>query len=177
MQCSNRSRGLVFTNLVDFDMLYGHRNDVKGYGEALTVFDNALPELIAALGPEDLLIVTADHGCDPATPSTDHSRNTYRFLRWARRPKPACKHRCARYVCRHCGDNPNVFGMDNPLQGTSFYQQIVGRRCDEYTISTGKAGGCLYTGRTSLVPKVVLVLGSGLGDYADRMEQGAGDFL
>ena len=66
--------GLVFTNLVDFDMLYGHRNDVKGYAEALLEFDSALPKIIRALGPEDLLIITADHGCDPTTPSTDHSR-------------------------------------------------------------------------------------------------------
>ena len=66
--------GLCFTNLVDFDMVYGHRNDVEGYAKALTYFDSRLPELVAALKEEDLLIITADHGCDPATPSTDHSR-------------------------------------------------------------------------------------------------------
>ncbi len=66
--------GLCFTNLVDYDMLYGHRNDVDGYAKALTYFDERLPELLAAMGPEDILMITADHGCDPATPSTDHSR-------------------------------------------------------------------------------------------------------
>lgn len=66
--------GLVFTNLVDFDMIYGHRNDVDGYAKALTYFDSRLPELLAGLGDEDLLMITADHGCDPVTPSTDHSR-------------------------------------------------------------------------------------------------------
>lgn len=66
--------GLCFTNLVDFDMVYGHRNDVEGYVKALTYFDSRLPELVAGLREEDLLIITADHGCDPATPSTDHSR-------------------------------------------------------------------------------------------------------
>lgn len=66
--------GLCFTNLVDFDMVYGHRNDVEGYAKALTYFDSRLPELVAGLKEEDLLILTADHGCDPATPSTDHSR-------------------------------------------------------------------------------------------------------
>ena len=66
--------GLLFTNLVDYDMLYGHRNDVDGYAKALTYFDERLPELLAALKNEDILMITADHGCDPSTPSTDHSR-------------------------------------------------------------------------------------------------------
>ncbi len=68
------ARGLIWTNLVDFDMLYGHRNDAAGYAAALTAFDRRTPELMAALGPRDILIITADHGCDPTTPSTDHSR-------------------------------------------------------------------------------------------------------
>ena len=66
--------GLCFTNLVDYDMLYGHRNDVEGYAKALTYFDERLPELLAAMRDEDILMITADHGCDPSTPSTDHSR-------------------------------------------------------------------------------------------------------
>lgn len=66
--------GLCFTNLVDYDMLYGHRNDVEGYAKALTHFDDRLPELLSKLRDEDLLMITADHGCDPITPSTDHSR-------------------------------------------------------------------------------------------------------
>jgi phosphopentomutase len=67
-------RGLVFANLVDFDQLYGHRNDVEGYARALEEFDAWLPRFRAALLPDDLAILTADHGCDPTTPSTDHSR-------------------------------------------------------------------------------------------------------
>ncbi|HET8549792.1 MAG TPA: phosphopentomutase, partial [Bryobacteraceae bacterium] len=66
--------GLIFVNLVDFDMLYGHRNDIEGYARALEEVDVWLPSLLAQLGEDDLLIVTADHGCDPTTPSTDHSR-------------------------------------------------------------------------------------------------------
>jgi phosphopentomutase len=66
--------GLIFVNLVDFDMLYGHRNDVEGYAAALERFDAWLPQLEAQLAPDDLLVLTADHGCDPTTPSTDHSR-------------------------------------------------------------------------------------------------------
>jgi phosphopentomutase len=66
--------GLIFANLVDFDMLYGHRNDVEGYARALEEVDAWVPALRAALEPGDLAIFTADHGCDPTTPSTDHSR-------------------------------------------------------------------------------------------------------
>lgn len=66
--------GLCFINLVDFDMLYGHRNDVEGYAAALTYFDEKLPEIMAGLKEDDVLMITADHGCDPSTASTDHSR-------------------------------------------------------------------------------------------------------
>lgn len=66
--------GLIMTNLVDFDMLYGHRNDVEGYARALEEFDERLPEIYAALRSEDMLIITADHGCDPTLPGTDHTR-------------------------------------------------------------------------------------------------------
>lgn len=67
-------RGLIFTNLVDFDMLYGHRNDAAGYANALAACDAGLAGIVDALHPGDLLLLTADHGCDPTTPSTDHSR-------------------------------------------------------------------------------------------------------
>jgi phosphopentomutase len=66
--------GLIFVNLVDFDQQYGHRNDVEGYAAALEEFDAWLPEFFAAAREGDLAILTADHGCDPTTPSTDHSR-------------------------------------------------------------------------------------------------------
>ncbi len=66
--------GFVFVNLVDFDMLYGHRQDVDGYAAALSAFDRWLPSMIEAMGEEDRLFITADHGCDPADQSTDHTR-------------------------------------------------------------------------------------------------------
>ena len=66
--------GLIFVNLLDFDMLYGHRNDVEGYARALEEVDAWAPSLLDKLGEEDVAIFTADHGCDPTTPSTDHSR-------------------------------------------------------------------------------------------------------
>jgi phosphopentomutase len=66
--------GLLMANLVDFDMVYGHRNDIRGYCSALEDFDRRLPEILQALSADDVLIITADHGCDPTTASTDHSR-------------------------------------------------------------------------------------------------------
>jgi phosphopentomutase len=66
--------GMIFVNLVDFDQNFGHRNDVEGYARALEAVDDWFPSLEARLRPDDLLILTADHGCDPTTPSTDHSR-------------------------------------------------------------------------------------------------------
>ena len=68
------NKGIIYTNLVEFDSLWGHRNDYKGYAKGLEDFDARLPEIFAAMKPTDCLIITADHGCDPTTPSTDHSR-------------------------------------------------------------------------------------------------------
>lgn len=76
-------KGLIFTNLVDFDMVYGHRLDAAGFGRALEEFDAALPSLLDLLEPSDLLLVTADHGCDPTTPGTDHSREYVPLLAWS----------------------------------------------------------------------------------------------
>jgi phosphopentomutase len=69
-----QAEGLIFANLVDFDMLYGHRNDIEGYAKALEEADGWIPQLTAGLNDGDVAILTADHGCDPTTPSTDHSR-------------------------------------------------------------------------------------------------------
>lgn len=73
-QIKEDTKGLIFTNLVDTDMLYGHRNNIDGYAKALEYFDSKLPEIMATLKETDMLIITADHGNDPSTPSTDHSR-------------------------------------------------------------------------------------------------------
>ncbi|MGA9768344.1 MAG: phosphopentomutase [Blastocatellia bacterium] len=80
-------RGLIFTNLVDFDMLYGHRNDVEGYARALEAFDARLPEIQEAMSDDDLMIITADHGCDPGDVSTDHTREYVPVLAWGRRAR------------------------------------------------------------------------------------------
>ena len=80
--------GLCFINLVDFDMLYGHRQDVDGYARALSEFDEALPSVIDALRDDDLLIITADHGCDPGDDSTDHTREYIPLLVYGRGVRP-----------------------------------------------------------------------------------------
>ena len=82
------SRGLIFTNLVDFDMLYGHRLDIQGYGQAIEEVDAVLPALLRRLKPGDLLIFSADHGCDPLGPSTDHSREYVPILTTGPRAAP-----------------------------------------------------------------------------------------
>jgi len=81
--------GMIFTNLVDFDQLYGHRNDVEGYARALEAVDGWIPSLEARLRPDDLAILTADHGCDPTTKSTDHSREYVPLLVFGKNVKAA----------------------------------------------------------------------------------------
>ncbi|NLK88395.1 MAG: phosphopentomutase [Clostridiaceae bacterium] len=80
----NSFDGLVFTNLVDFDMQFGHRNDMEGYAKALMEFDARLPEITGAMDDGDVLVITADHGCDPSTESTDHSREYVPLLVYGR---------------------------------------------------------------------------------------------
>lgn len=81
--------GLCFVNLVDYDMLYGHRRDVDGYAKALSYFDKRLPEILERLGEEDILMLTADHGCDPAyLRTTDHTREYTPFLMYGKKVKP-----------------------------------------------------------------------------------------
>ena len=80
--------GLIFANLVDFDQQYGHRNDVEGYARALEEFDRWLPDFQQKLAPGDLLVITADHGCDPTTVSTDHSREYVPLLVYGQKSRP-----------------------------------------------------------------------------------------
>lgn len=81
MQLADKDfEGLAFINLVEFDMVYGHRNDVDGYANAISEFDAAFGQFLPKLKQDDIVIITADHGCDPATPSTDHSRETVPML-------------------------------------------------------------------------------------------------
>lgn len=86
-EIQENTEGLIFTNLVDFDMLYGHRNNIEGYAKALEYFDNKLPVIMENMKDTDMLIITADHGNDPSTPSTDHSREYIPVLIYGKQVK------------------------------------------------------------------------------------------
>jgi phosphopentomutase len=85
---NNESRGLIFSNLVDFDMLYGHRRDTEGYAKALEHFDARLPEILKALKADDLFVITADHGNDPTKEGSDHTREYAPLLVYGKSAKP-----------------------------------------------------------------------------------------
>ena len=116
--------GLCFANFVDFDMQYGHRNDAEGYARALNEFDAWLGGFLSLLGEDDVLIITADHGCDPATPSTDHSREYVPILICGKKIKPrdlgtlsgfSC---IAKTVCE-------IFGVEIDCEGQSIVKEIL----------------------------------------------------
>ena len=86
--CQTPSNGLIFANLVDFDALYGHRNNPRGYADALEAFDRRLPEIESAMRTGDVTMLTADHGHDPTTPSTDHSRERVPLLVFGQHVRP-----------------------------------------------------------------------------------------
>jgi len=118
-------RGLAFANLVDFDMLYGHRNDAAGYGAALEAFDRDLARLLARLAAGDLLIITADHGCDPAHPGSDHTREYVPLLAWGPGLTPAPLGTRAAFA--DVGATIlDIFGVGHDLPGTSFLAAILG---------------------------------------------------
>lgn len=81
-------REIIFTNLVDTDMLFGHRNNAKGYGEAIEEIDDYLEKILPLIGENDLLIITADHGCDPTVPGTDHTREQVPVLYYSKNIEP-----------------------------------------------------------------------------------------
>jgi phosphopentomutase len=118
-------RGLVFANLVEFDSSYGHRNDPAGYATALEAFDRRLPEIVAALRDDDVLVVTADHGNDPTTPSTDHSREQVPLL-VAGAPVAGGRSLGERPSFADCGATlADLLGVEPPPAGTSFAAEIT----------------------------------------------------
>ena len=117
--------GLLFTNLVDTDMIYGHRNDVKGYAEALMYFDSKLPEIQAAMKDEDILIITADHGCDPTTPSTDHSREYVPLLVCGKHVKENVNLGTRKTFADVGATVAEYLGIDERFGATSFLKDIL----------------------------------------------------
>ena len=118
--------GLIMANLVDFDMLYGHRNDVEGYARALAEFDERLPEIYAALLPEDILIITADHGCDPTMPGTDHSREYVPLLVYGPTLKKGVNLGVRSTFADLGATVAEYLETESMLNGKSFYTEIQG---------------------------------------------------
>lgn len=116
--------GIIFTNLVDYDMLYGHRNDVKGFASALEYFDDRLPDIISNMKPDDILFITADHGCDPTTTSTDHSRE-YVFLLGCGQ-KTSCVNLGTRSTYSDLASTiAEYLDIKADIKGTSFLKEII----------------------------------------------------
>lgn len=118
-------RGLCFINLVDFDMKYGHRNDIDGYAAALSRFDAWLPGFAAKLGAGDVLIITADHGCDPGDASTDHTREYTPLLVLGEGIKPASLG-TRKSFADIAATAAEAFGTEQKTAGESFFADITG---------------------------------------------------
>ena len=121
-----KKRGLIFVNLVDFDMLYGHRRNVEGYAQALEAFDRRIPEILDAMSPEDLLIITADHGCDPTFKAhTDHTREYVPLLVYGDQVAGNVD-LGIRSTFADCGQTiAEVFGVGGLAHGESFKKEII----------------------------------------------------
>lgn len=117
--------GLCFVNLVDFDMLYGHRNDVEGYAKALTYFDEKLPDILEKLKDEDILMITADHGCDPSTPSTDHSREYIPLVVYGNQIKQGVNLGTRTSFADIAASILEYFGVSQKTKGQSFLKEII----------------------------------------------------
>ena len=124
-QVNETGDGLIFANLVDFDSQYGHRNDVEGYAQNLERFDGRLAGLLPCLRDDDLLIVTADHGNDPTTPSTDHSREYVPLIATGARVRKGVD-LGTRHTFADLGQTlADVFGVGRLAHGTSFLHEII----------------------------------------------------
>lgn len=119
------ANGLIFTNLVDFDMVYGHRNDAEGYAKALSYFDKRLPEIIEKLNDDDILMITADHGCDPVTPSTDHSREYIPLVVYGKKLKKGVNLGTRESFADIGATILDYFGLEISIDGTSFLKDIL----------------------------------------------------
>ncbi|MBK7179702.1 MAG: phosphopentomutase [Chloroflexi bacterium] len=120
-----RERGLIFTNLVDFDAQFGHRNNPQGYADALAEFDQRLPEILAALAADDLLVITADHGNDPTTPSTDHSREYVPILLTGAGVKTAVNLGVRSTFADLAATIADVLGVELTFPGQSFKSALL----------------------------------------------------
>jgi len=117
--------GLCFVNLVDFDMVYGHRNDIRGYARAATEFDVQLGQFMEGMRPDDVLLITADHGCDPGTPSTDHSREYTPMLIYGQGIKAGVSIGTRDTFADIAATVLDLFGLKGKIAGTSFLSEVA----------------------------------------------------
>lgn len=117
--------GLCFVNLVDTDMIYGHRNDVDGYAKALTYFDEQIPRVLEGLREDDIFIVTADHGCDPGTPSTDHSREHIPLVIYGSKIRKNNNLGTRSTFADIAATVLDYFGVESKVAGTSLLPEIL----------------------------------------------------
>lgn len=123
-EIKQKREGIIYTNLVDFDMLYGHRNNIEGYKEALEYFDLKLEEIMKVMRKEDMLIITADHGNDPSTPSTDHNREYVPILIYGEEIKKGIDLKIRSTYADISATILDILNMKQ-LEGTSFKKEIL----------------------------------------------------
>ena len=158
--------GVLFINLVDTDSIYGHRRDVEGYGKALEYFDEKLPEFQSRMGDDDLLIITADHGCDPTYKGTDHTREYVPLLIWKKgltgQHPIGTRETYADTAATIC----EFFGLEERF-GAKSYLKEIDADCEEEMRRIQRAADAVETalGRAD----IAVVLGSGLGDYGNEL--------
>ena len=116
--------GLLFVNLVDFDMVYGHRRDVAGYAAALEAFDAQIPQLQALMGEHDILMLTADHGCDPCHTGTDHTREHIPLLVWGKHVASGVNLGTRETYADIAATVLEYFGVEEKVKGTGFWGEI-----------------------------------------------------
>lgn len=117
--------GLCFVNLVDFDMVYGHRNDVSGYAGALSEFDSKIKGIMDLMRREDIMIITADHGCDPTTPSTDHSREYTPMVIYGSKIKHGINLGTRESFSDIAATILEYFGINKLVEGKSFLKEVI----------------------------------------------------
>ena len=116
--------GLCFVNLVDFDMVYGHRNDIDGYAAAATLFDRQLGEMMGKLKDDDVVLITADHGCDPGFPGTDHSREHTPMLLYGKHVRQGVSVGTRNTFADIAATVLDMFGIKETLDGESFWDEV-----------------------------------------------------
>jgi len=117
--------GLCFVNLVDFDMKYGHRRDIDGYAQAMTIFDTELGEFLSKMRSDDVLMITADHGCDPAAKGTDHTRENVPLIIYGKKIRSSVNLGVLNSFSDIAATISDIFGVEFKISGKSFLKAVI----------------------------------------------------